>query len=60
MFVYPIGTRVRLASGGPEMLVVDIDPPRSRTKAAWQIDDGAREAWFPSICLDIVRTAHVI
>ena len=60
MFAYPIGTKVRLASGGPEMLAVDIDPASARTRCAWLTESGAREAWFPSICLDIVRRVHVI
>jgi uncharacterized protein YodC (DUF2158 family) len=56
MFTYSIGTIVRLASGGPDMTVVDFDEMTGRVLCAW--DDGDRitqEAWFPSICLDIVR-----
>lgn len=38
MFVYPIGTRVRLASGGPEMIVVDLDEDRANVLCAWRRD----------------------
>ena len=37
--IHPIGARVRLKSGGPEMLVVDLDTERSTRIAAWK--DGA-------------------
>lgn len=50
----PIGTRVRLASGGPVMLVVDIHPELMAVTVAWQYG----EAIFPIVCLDIVRTIH--
>jgi hypothetical protein len=52
----PIGTRVRLASGGPDMLVVDLDSVRWCALAAW---DGG-EAWFPVVCLDVIRRHHII
>lgn len=52
----PIGTRVRLASGGPEMLVVDLDPVRWRVLAAWN----GGEAWFLVVCLDVIRAFHII
>lgn len=54
-FVYPVGTRVMLASGGPVMLVVDVDPKNSRVLVSWRNADGVMEEWFPSVCLDIVR-----
>lgn len=52
----PIGTKVRLASGGPEMLVVDLRPATFEVLCAWA--DG--EEWFKVVCLDVVRTFHVI
>ena len=59
-FCYPIGTRVRLASGGPEMLVVEMHPADGDVTCAWR--NGARqdEHRFPSLCLDIVRRYHII
>lgn len=57
----PIGTKVRLASGGPEMLVVDLDRIAWSVLCAWRSDDGTEgEAWFPVVCLDVIRTVHVI
>lgn len=52
----PIGTRVRLASGGPVMTVVDIDPETMRVFCDWR--SGA--AWFRIVCLDVVRKRWVI
>lgn len=52
----PIGTRVRLASGGPEMLVVDIDLYRLRVLCAWP--EGER--WFLIVCVDVTRKLHVV
>lgn len=53
---YPIGTKVRLASGGPDMLVVETIEEDSRAVCAW---DGG-EATFLTVCLDLVRTFHII
>lgn len=39
----PVGTRVRLASGGPIMLVVANDgPDREYVTCAWENSDGSR------------------
>lgn len=45
-FAYPLGARVRLKSGGTEMLVVDLDPERSELIAAWKNGDAVSEATF--------------
>lgn len=50
----PIGTKVRLASGGPLMLVVDNNRDNFSVLAAW---DGG-EDWFQVVCLDVVRNVH--
>ncbi len=52
----PIGTRVRLASGGPVMLVVDLDPVNFQVMCAWK----GGEAWFRVVTLDVIRRKHVI
>lgn len=53
----PIGTRVRLASGGPEMLIVDLDGERMQVLCAW----GPRsEMWLPVVCVDVIRRFHII
>jgi uncharacterized protein YodC (DUF2158 family) len=52
----PLGTRVRLASGGPVMLVVDIHPETMSVTCAWH----GGEAVFPVVCLDVIRRHHVI
>ncbi len=55
----PIGTRVRLASGGPIMIVVANDlPDREYVTCAW--DGGKQEADFRIVTLDVVRQRHVI
>lgn len=52
----PIGTRVRLASGGPEMIVMDFHPETWRVLCGWS----GGEAWFLVVCLDVIRSFHVI
>jgi uncharacterized protein YodC (DUF2158 family) len=49
-----IGTRVRLASGGPVMLVVEFHPKIMTVLCAW--DD--QEDWFHIVTLDVVRNYH--
>lgn len=44
--LYTIGERVRLRSGGPEMLIVDMDPARSSVIAAWKSGDAVSERSF--------------
>lgn len=57
----PIGTRVRLASGGTVMLVTGTDPLNGRVLCEWQNDDGSiGAAWLPIVVLDVVRRHHVI
>jgi uncharacterized protein YodC (DUF2158 family) len=58
----PIGTRVRLASGGPIMLVVSNDGPhRDIVTCGWRADDGsAQEDDFVIVCLDVVRDPTLI
>ena len=53
----PIGTEVRLASGGSIMTVVDTDlPDRWHVMVAWTDAHGNQhERSFPVVCLDIVR-----
>lgn len=51
MFCYPLGSRVRLASGGPAMLVVDLHPVHGAVTVAM----GSEEITLPSVCLDLVR-----
>ena len=51
-----IGTRVRLASGGPTMLVTDLDPQAWRVMCSW---DGG-EGWFSVVCLDVIRRKHIV
>jgi len=43
---YILGERVRLRTGGPEMLVVDMDPRRSHLIAAWKNGDAVCEGEF--------------
>jgi uncharacterized protein YodC (DUF2158 family) len=57
-FCYPIGTRVRLASGGPDMLVVDMHPADAAVTCAWLNGRQVGEYRFPSLCLDIIRRHH--
>lgn len=42
-----IGDTVRLASGGPDMLIVEIDQVAMRAACVW--DTG--KDWFPLACL---------
>ena len=51
----PIGMRVRLASGGPIMLVTDSDSHGWEVFCSW---DGG-EGWFKIFSLDIIRRRHV-
>ncbi|MEM7528856.1 MAG: hypothetical protein AAF416_14460 [Pseudomonadota bacterium] len=51
----PIGTRVRLASGGPVMLVVDVKDAFTVT-CAWPGGEGD----FSVVCLDVVRNRRVL
>ncbi len=60
MFTYPIGTPVRLASGGPNMTVVDFDARNARVLCAWRDGSGVMEAWFASTTLNIIRNHHTI
>jgi hypothetical protein len=54
MDVYAIGTEVRL-SGGPILLIVDMDVPNRSVLCAWRGNDGAvREQWIPVGLLDVV------
>lgn len=54
-FAFPIGTKVRLASGGPEMLIVDLDQETGRYLCSWKHDAVVSEDWFVPITLDVVR-----
>ncbi|WP_316227875.1 MULTISPECIES: hypothetical protein [unclassified Bradyrhizobium] len=54
-FAFPVGTKVRLASGGPEMLIVDIDHVRGQYLCAWKCGQGVSEEWFIPLTLDVVR-----
>jgi len=51
----PIGTKVRLASGGPVMLVTDLDGPRIYCE--WGPNQGM---WLPTVCVDVIRNHHVL
>lgn len=44
--LHPIGSRVRLNSDGPDMLIVDLDPERSTAVAAWKDGDAVSEREF--------------
>lgn len=44
--LYPIGARVRLNSGGPDMLIVDMDEARGTRVAAWQSGSAVSEREF--------------
>ena len=52
----PIGTKCRLASGGPEMLVIDIEEGGYKVLCSW----GYGEKWFPTVCLNVIRQHHII
>lgn len=52
---YVIGERVRLRSGGLEMLVVDMDPRRSDIVAAWKDGNAVSERHFEVASLEAVR-----
>lgn len=54
----PIGTRVRLASGGPMMLVTEWDDDREYVWCEWERCE--KPARFRIVCLDVIRTHHVI
>jgi len=54
-FALPIGTRVRLASGSPEMLIVDHDADRGEFICAFKFEGRAIEHSFKPIVLDIER-----
>ncbi len=57
----PIGTRVRLASGGPVMVVVGWDETdREYVVCAWDGPDGPQEHRFRIVTLDVVRRKHVL
>lgn len=51
-----IGQRVRLASGGPIMVVVDFDPIALTLTCAWP----GGEMTAPIVCFDFIRQRHVI
>jgi len=59
-FCYLLGTRVRLGSGGPMMVVVDLNPNTGYVECEWREDGILHEGKFKSICLDIVRNIHLI
>lgn len=50
----PIGTLVRLASGGPMMLVTEWDDDREYVWCEW--DGCEKPERFRIVCLDVVRT----
>ncbi len=50
-----IGQKVRLASGGPEMIVVDIEVNTLHCLCSWKNNGKIEESWFPIVCLDIIR-----
>jgi uncharacterized protein YodC (DUF2158 family) len=54
-FAFPIGTKVRLANGGPEMLIVDLDHETGRYLCSWSLGMGVSEDWFVPITLDVLR-----
>ncbi|WP_041358095.1 YodC family protein [Nitrobacter hamburgensis] len=55
-FALPIGTSVRLGSGGPEMLIVDYDLAKGSYLCEWKRSNGGIEqSNFPPIVLDIIR-----
>jgi uncharacterized protein YodC (DUF2158 family) len=51
----PIGTKVRLASGGPAMIVVDFGFDEGDLVCAWKRNGKIAEAKFRVVMLDIVR-----
>ena len=60
-FVYPIGTRLKLASGSPMLVVVDNDKNLSTVTVSWVDDEGVeQEVQLPSVCFDIFRRTHYI
>ena len=44
--LHPIGSHVRLNSGGPDMLIVDLDPERRTVVTAWKDGDAVSEREF--------------
>jgi uncharacterized protein YodC (DUF2158 family) len=54
----PIGTKVRLASGGPEMLVLDMDE-NGQVLCAWGRTED-EERWFPTVIVDVIRKIHTL
>lgn len=52
---YVIGERVRLRSGGPTMLVVDMDPRRSYLIAAWKEGNAVSERHYEVASLEAVQ-----
>lgn len=60
-FVYPIGTKLKLASGSPELVVVDNNREHSTVTVSWYDDDNVeQELELPSVCFDIFRRTHYI
>lgn len=57
---YPIGTRVKLASGSCEMLVVDVIPNEEKAVVSWNYGGVVREDILPTVCLDLVRDRYVV
>jgi uncharacterized protein YodC (DUF2158 family) len=56
----PIGTRVRLASGGPVMLIIE-NLPGCKVTCAWIGVNGVPvEGVFLVVCLDIIRRTHIV
>jgi uncharacterized protein YodC (DUF2158 family) len=54
----PIGTRVRLASGGPVMLITDWDGDREYVWCEWE--NCSEPARFRIVCLDVIRQHRII
>jgi uncharacterized protein YodC (DUF2158 family) len=56
----PIGTRMRLASGGPIMITVE-NLPGCKVTCAWLGSNGrAVEGDFPIVCLDVIRRSFIV
>jgi uncharacterized protein YodC (DUF2158 family) len=55
--LHPIGSRVRLKDGGPDMLIVDLDPVRREVVAAWRDGTAVSERTFRSDSIEPVVPA---
>ena len=56
MKTHAMYSTVKLNSGGPDMLVVDIDIKTNQCLCSWKNDnDQTAEVWYPNVCLTQIK-----